>query len=194
MKSIRSWIVLLINLLVIPVVVLLSIFSYREFKNALDERVLLQLTSIKSLKSTQLEAFLKKEMETFFSDTSRIAETGKPDALDTIPTPLDMSCLKRKVNSINASESLVDFTPCTSDGKVLLAMVRKVGDEIRQIQWIDTHSIQEILLERTGMGQSGETYLVGDDYRMRSVSRFFPLNPPEILSPKQEGQYRHFQE
>ncbi|WP_162342154.1 sensor histidine kinase [Cyclobacterium salsum] len=187
MKSIRSWIVVLINLLVIPVVIILSIFSYREFKNALDERVLLQLTSIKSLKRIQLETFLKKEMKNFFNGSGEITEMSRADILDSIPINVNTSCLQRKLNSINTVESLIDFSPCASDGEVILAMVRKMGDEIRQIKWIDTNAIQEILLERTGMGQSGETYLVGDDYRMRSVSRFFPLKPPGQIVARTSG-------
>ncbi|MDN3686584.1 sensor histidine kinase [Cyclobacterium jeungdonense] len=188
MKSIRSWIILLINSLVILVVIILSIFSYKEFKNALDERVLLQLTSIKSLKRIQLEAFLKTEMETFFNGSNQSSsETDRIDPLDNLPTKLDITCLKSKINSTNSAESLIDFTACVSDGEVMLAMVRTVGHEIRQIKWIDTSSIQDILLERTGMGQSGETYLVGNDYRMRSLSRFFPEIPPGQIVAKTKG-------
>ncbi|MBX9852236.1 MAG: hypothetical protein K2X86_10835 [Cytophagaceae bacterium] len=42
----------------------------------------------------------------------------------------------------------------------------------------DFKKIQEILNENTGMGNSGETYLVGNDFRMRSTSRFFPARAP----------------
>lgn len=42
--------------------------------------------------------------------------------------------------------------------------------------------IQSILRETTGMGSTGESYLVGPDKRMRSASRFFPNSlPGEIL-------------
>lgn len=38
--------------------------------------------------------------------------------------------------------------------------------------------IQRLLQETTGMGTTGESYLVGDDFRMRSSSRFFPGKAP----------------
>ncbi|WMJ72274.1 histidine kinase [Cytophagaceae bacterium ABcell3] len=38
--------------------------------------------------------------------------------------------------------------------------------------------VSEILFERTGMGTSGESYIVGRDMRMRSASRFSPSKPP----------------
>ncbi|MFN6944706.1 MAG: cache domain-containing protein [Cytophagaceae bacterium] len=38
--------------------------------------------------------------------------------------------------------------------------------------------ISDILHERTGMGNSGESYIVDRDFRMRSVSRFYPDKPP----------------
>ena len=38
---------------------------------------------------------------------------------------------------------------------------------------LSTARINEIMQDRTGLGQTGETYLVGKDYLMRSDSRFF---------------------
>jgi len=42
----------------------------------------------------------------------------------------------------------------------------------------DFNTIQKILQETTGMGNTGESYLVGNDLRMRSRSRFIPTQPP----------------
>ncbi|WNH08647.1 hypothetical protein [Thalassobellus suaedae] len=44
-----------------------------------------------------------------------------------------------------------------------------------------------ILLERTGMGNTGESYLVGEDYHMRSQSRFLPKETPFDILVKSEG-------
>ena len=183
MKSIRSWIILLINSLVILVVVILSIFSYKEFKNALDERVILQLTSIKRLKRIQLEAFLKTEVGTFLSENHAIIEDEIIDPYTQYSDKVDIECLKNKLNSLPNEQVLTDLSSCSTDGNVLIAMVKKVKNEIRKIEFLKTDAIQEILMERTGMGESGETYLVGPDYRLRSVSRFFPdIAPGQILA------------
>lgn len=47
--------------------------------------------------------------------------------------------------------------------------------------------IQNILYERTGMGSTGESYIVGVDYFMRSPSRFFPEKPPLSIRVRTEA-------
>ena len=42
----------------------------------------------------------------------------------------------------------------------------------------DFNTIQRILAETTGMGNTGESYLVGNDFKMRSRSRFYPQHYP----------------
>ncbi len=53
--------------------------------------------------------------------------------------------------------------------------------------------IQKILLENTGMGNTGESYVVGSDYRMRSSSRFFPDSIPGLIPAKTEAALKSFQ-
>ncbi len=46
----------------------------------------------------------------------------------------------------------------------------------------DLSKLEYILQEHTGMGETGETYLVGKDHKMKTKSRFFPdKNPEEII-------------
>lgn len=47
--------------------------------------------------------------------------------------------------------------------------------------------IQNILLETTGMGNTGESYLFGQDYRLRSTSRFFPDSIPGLIRVNPEA-------
>lgn len=47
--------------------------------------------------------------------------------------------------------------------------------------------IQTILLETTGMGSTGESYIVGGDFRMRSTSRFFPETLPGLIEVNTEA-------
>ncbi|HZX73572.1 MAG TPA: ATP-binding protein [Cyclobacteriaceae bacterium] len=53
--------------------------------------------------------------------------------------------------------------------------------------------IQNILIETTGMGNSGESYLVGTDYRLRSLSRFFPDRLPGTIKVDTEAARKSFQ-
>lgn len=45
----------------------------------------------------------------------------------------------------------------------------------------DFSTIQEMLFENTGMGSTGESYIVGPDNKLRSASRFFPNRPPNTI-------------
>ncbi|MEP6735882.1 MAG: histidine kinase [Chryseolinea sp.] len=47
--------------------------------------------------------------------------------------------------------------------------------------------IQKILLENTGMGNTGESYIVGPDYSLRSTSRFFPDSVPGSIKAETEA-------
>ncbi len=51
----------------------------------------------------------------------------------------------------------------------------------------DFNAIQKILLETTGMGNTGESYLVGNDFKMRSRSRFTPLQSPLTINVNTEA-------
>jgi signal transduction histidine kinase len=51
----------------------------------------------------------------------------------------------------------------------------------------DFGKIQVMLLENTGMGSTGESYIVGDDNKLRSASRFFPDRPPNTIEYKENA-------
>ena len=50
-----------------------------------------------------------------------------------------------------------------------------------------TASLEAIVTERTGMGATGESYLVDEQNRMLTVSRFFPDTLPNSISVNTEG-------
>jgi len=54
--------------------------------------------------------------------------------------------------------------------------------------------IQKILLESTGMGSTGESYLVAEDYKMRTSSRFYPDSVPVSITANTEAVRNAFKE
>lgn len=98
----------------IPIFLLLSLLYLDQFEKALNQRILDQLYSVRSLKSAQLEAFF----------ANQVMENGDV----TLDTFIYSGTVKTGVNGI--------------------------------------------LLQRDGMGASGESYLVDSEYKMRSASRF----------------------
>ena len=170
--NIKTLILIIINSLIALVIALLSFSSYQQFSNVLNDRVLLQLNSIKTLKQNQIEHLLKSEWERF--------ETSKMYGQN-----IDSTVLKLP-DSIKNRNGVHDFTPYHVGEKTTIGFVSNSIKGTR-IKVLDYNKIKEILLERTGMGNSGESYLVGEDSRMRSQSRFYPNKMPYTLFVKTKG-------
>ena len=166
--NIRTWIIIIINSLVILAVLLLSLGFYTEFSKALDERVMLHLNSIKTLKQIPLEQLINKEWEEF--------NTGKRfnDSSFTLP------------NDNYLKPGIYDLTHLNPNKQTSIGLIR-IENGQRKVHIIDYKKIKNILLERTGMGASGESYLVGQDLRLRSQSRFFPNEVPYNIEAKTKG-------
>jgi signal transduction histidine kinase len=159
------------------VIALLSFYSYKEFSNVLNDRILQQLNSIKTLKKNQIEHLIKSEWERF--------EAAEWYNQNSDSTQLTLS------DSIKNSTGIHDFTPYHVDKKTTIGFVSNSKKGTR-IKVLDYDKIKKILFERTGMGNSGESYLVGEDFRLRSQSRFYPNKTPYTLSVKTENVTKAF--
>jgi two-component system, NarL family, sensor kinase len=58
----------------------------------------------------------------------------------------------------------------------------------------DFKKIENILYERTGMGNTGESYIIGNDFYMRSQSRFFPKISPLKIKVQTEASINAFKD
>lgn len=170
--SIRTLILIIINSLIAMVIALLSFSSYNEFSNVLDDRVLQQLNSIKTLKKNQIEHLIKSEWDKF-------------ESTDLYNQSIDSSVLVLPDSLIN-STGIYDFTAYHLDKKTTIGFVSN-SKKGKKIKILDYNKIKKILFERTGMGNSGESYLVGKDFRLRSQSRFYPDKIPFTLTVKKEN-------
>ncbi len=162
----------MINSLIVLVIALLSFSFYEQFSSVLNDRILAQLNSIETLESIQIENLIKSEWESF--KTSDESSENMDSAAFALP------------DSIKMISGIHDFTPYHKNKKATIGFVLN-AKKGRKIKVIDYSNIQEILLERTGMGESGETYLVGEDFRMRSESRFFSDKKPYDISVRTPG-------
>ncbi|WP_169927096.1 sensor histidine kinase [Mucilaginibacter auburnensis] len=138
----------------------------------MNDRILMQLNSIETLESIQIEKLIKTKWNSFAS------------------TQIDNSDIDSNVfrlpDSVKAIDGIHDLTSYHKDKKATIGFILNT-EKGRKIEVIDYSDIQNILLERTGMGKSGETYLVGQDFRMRSESRFFPHKKPYDITVKTKG-------
>lgn len=171
----------LISLIVVIVIVVISLFFYHQFRQALDERMLLQLSSIMHLKSLQIEDYVQTQLKQFDQ-----LEPPLLSAFDDYQVNnLDSVCIGEIIGAEHTPK-LYDLSWCSLNKSVLLGVVKHDEQGVR-LHLLNHKTIQEILLERTGMGESGETYLVGADHTMRSLSRFFPDEHPLNLPAATDG-------
>jgi two-component system, NarL family, sensor kinase len=159
----------------------LSASIYLQFENALKERVFLQLSSVKQLKMVKIEAELNEKRE-FFN------QLEKHDTLqheffhiafyDQIPENIQGYRLKNI--TLSETTSIIGVSAQQPYKGITLVFIRKLNDRIL-IAMARFPELQEVLLERTGLGETGESYLVNDDYKLISVSRFSNSVPKNIL-------------
>ncbi len=170
--NIKTLIIIIINSLIVLVVSVLSFSFYNQFSRVINDRILLQLNSIKTLKQNQIENLIKSEWNTFLK-----SEINNHDFDSTTYHISD---------SLKTIEGIYDFTSYHIDKKMSVGFIAN-SEKGNTIKVLNYEKIKQILLERTGMGESGESYLVGDDYRMRSQSRFFPDKTPYTIEVKTKG-------
>lgn len=171
--SIRTLILIIINGLIAIVVAILSFSFYQQFSEVLNDRILLQLNSIKTLKQNQIENLINSEWDTFLSSKK---ENFKK--FDTVTFRLP--------DSLKEGLGIYDLTPYHKNKEISIAFISNTGEGLR-IKLLDYDKIKKILLERAGMGESGESYLVGEDLRMRSQSRFMPERKPYSIDVETIG-------
>ena len=96
---------------------------------------------------------------------SRVVKSGKPVIMDYF-----------RYEPYNNEPSIFSGAPVRdASGKIIAVVALK----------IDTNSLNFIMNERTGLGETGESYIVGSDFLMRSDSRFKKsATESDILSKK----------
>ena len=134
---------------------------------------LADMETLRSLYDFKNIHFFDAQHRQLFSTDKQTYPQKLVAAIDTMvaPTPTAMS--------------IVDVSNYGDDDDVLLFYYVPIVDSTGVIGSVliqeNLQKIWKILLETTGMGQTGESYLVGHDYRMRSPSRFFPDHSPESI-------------
>jgi signal transduction histidine kinase len=178
----------------VPLLLILSFLFYWQFRNALNQRVLLQLSSIKQLKSVQIEDYLEQEWSQFETSVNALIGGVGTESNDLA----DIMLIDRqvKLDSLNPAvkhlltldqAGIHDLSSFSPEGKILIGYFTAVDSTRSAVRISTAEKIQQIVLERTGMGETGETYLVGPDYALRSLSRFLSMDPPATIEARTSG-------
>ena len=113
-----------------------------------------------------------------FEDTKIIGNNGK--VFFSLSGNADEDYIQNKLFQKGLKKSFIVFEP-TESGKRLVVVSPIFADDSKKgdepigviISKTRTTSIDNILLTRSGLGETGEVYIVNDDYLMLSESRFF---------------------
>lgn len=168
-------------------IAMLSSLFYTQFDTALRERVMLQLSSVKQLKIVKIKNELTDRMTAFqdvlTSPKEALEETNEVFShlllYESIPDTIMGLNLDITPEDLHDKVIMKDITPININREITICLAAKVEDKY-MIAIAEVPEVQDILLERTGLGQTGESYIVGSDYKLRTKSRFFTQNPREI--------------
>jgi len=109
------------------------------------------------------------------------------------------SKLKQFLICIHKATTLLDLTPFIENKSMPILIGTPIYGAKRKREGVvilqkDNRFINSILLEHTGMGSTGETYIVANDFTMRSYSRFFPSVYPSAIQVKTRATLSAFSE
>lgn len=159
------------------IVFAITTLYYYQFQAALKERVFLQLSSVKQLKVSQIRQRLQGIKESFLERNDLKLREQYGEVLFHGHISKDTTINGIPIRFKNSEKVVIeDLSTYDTDGRLTISLQIKERDGCDVA--IVNPNFQSILIERTGLGETGESYLVGNDQRMRTSSRFFPEENP----------------
>ena len=196
--KLEHWLALSFFGLNLVFIIVIFVSLYTQLKSSLLERTENQLHSISILKEKLIESYLHDKtgealhtIHYFQAHQERyddlierleviedVTAVYIQDTLGIHQYPEHMSRLLTfpKERELQVGALPVEFTEDSTSFYVLL------NEEAFSVMLLfSIRGLQDILMERSGMGATGESYLVTPDHRMRTVSRFFPDTLPNAI-------------
>lgn len=172
-----------------------SLIFYFQFENSLLERTFEQLKSVSTLKKEHIEGLIEKEKTDFNSLLQKMkGETTSITFLENNSDLKNVRIRNEKTTGFLSSEqkfkitkSAPFFTEKIAGNTMRLELVSAINDSLTLIYPLSFDKFHAILLQRVGMGNTGESYIVGADFKMRTHSRFFIDTSQVEIKVKTEG-------
>ena len=173
-------------------VVSLSILFYVLSREALIQRTIDQLSSVNILKKNHIDDYFrdtKHALSLHFDNGKKITieeleKVKRIHAFNSVAVVDDSfqekistsdSLLVKMITCIKAERpkkfQVIEVTVCGDSIKSTIVYLLPLNESIVLIQE-NFEKIQNILMETTGMGSTGESYFIGSDFKLRSKSRF----------------------
>ncbi len=188
--KLRTWLV--ICLFGISAVFSIAIFVVvqHNLEDNLLERTNDRLNSINILKTRLVEHVLSNQRTEIFRilEYQRSHNSSQQDLIDALSSIQDV----QQIGLVSCSDCDGHFSAATIPDSTFYRY--QYGLDTTSVRvYIDYQSLKDILKERTGLGATGESYLVGPNYRMISESIFYPDSLPYLIPCKTTGAIKAFE-
>ncbi len=200
--KLERWLALCFFGLNLIFIVVIFVALYAQLKNALLERTQNQLQSISILKEKLIVGYLENKVnearhtigyfqthqESYDDLTERlrvIEEVTSVYVQDSAGTQKYPDFINDIITKPINKQWTAGVLPFEYEGAAFFLILKEKTFSVAMLFTID--GLQNILMERSGMGATGESYLVGPGHRMRTVSRFFPDTIPHAIEVKTLG-------
>jgi signal transduction histidine kinase len=162
----------------------------RHLENNLLERTNDRLNSINILKTRLVEQVLSSQKTEIFRilEYQRSHNSSPQNLVDALSSILDV----QQIGLVSCSDCDGNFSATTIPDSTFYRFDYGIDTVFVRV-YLDYQSLKDILKERAGLGVTGESYLVGQDYRMISESIFFPDSLPQLIPCKTLGAIKAFQ-
>jgi two-component system NarL family sensor kinase len=188
--KLRTWLV--ICLFGISAVFSIAIFVvvYKSLEDNLLERTKDRLNSINILKTRLVEQVLANRRTEIFRILAyqKTHISSQEDLIDALSSIQDV----QQIGVISCADCNDQFSAATIPDSSYYQFEYGIDTVFVRV-YLDYDVLKDILKERTGMGATGESYMVGPNYRMMSESIFFPDSLPRLIPCKTIGAIRAFQ-
>jgi signal transduction histidine kinase len=188
--KLRTWLV--ICLFGISAVFSIAIFVvvYQNLEVNLLERTKDRLNSINILKTRLVEQVLSNRRTEIFRilQYQRSHISSQQYLIDALSSIQDV----QQIGLVNCKDCNGQFSAATVPDSAFYQFEYGLDTAFIRV-YLDYHSLKDILKERAGLGVTGESYLVGPNYRMISESIFFPDSLPKLIPCKTLGAIRAFE-
>lgn len=165
---------LLVGTLNVIIIFFFSFYIFRSSSSTLIERAESQMTSSRSMTSTKLMLYLEKLKLNLERLSEHLHSTGTLETPD--PSVIGVWIVEGQKNR----QVFGDFKESMSDKNIPLKQITAYKSdyllilpvENKKYIWLFNHKgISDLFSQREGLGTSGEVYLVGKDFKIKSASR-----------------------
>lgn len=158
--------------------------TFSNLQEALIVRSKDKLSAVNILKRRLIELHLIDKQQEASHILSNALLHNVPES-DLIENLLAISNIKEaEIEATSVGDS--SFSASLDEDSAFFEFLFKRGGKAVRLLF-NTDAMQEILLERTGLGVSGESYIVNENHRLMSASIFYKSEYPTNITSNTEG-------